>query len=191
MTDPVVSARAVEQYRDEQIAKLSKRLDSLEAAVPEQLKKLTDTVSQVSAALDNIGNGQQKLRDDFVKALEVTQKTISEATVQYVNDRLSGQPAQQGQLQTSTGPRGVLDGIFDKIGPAINKAVDRWADTANLPFTGSQAAPAATSEIVDLERQVRNVFELQYRNNMRKFVASAYRDLGLPAPEVVKVGVNH
>ena len=120
----------------------------------------------------HIGNGQQKLRDDFVKALEVTQKTISEATVQYVNDRLSGQPAQQGQLQTSTGPRGVLDGIFDKIGPAINKAVDRWADTANLPFTGSQAAPAATSEIVDLERQVRNVFELQYRNNMRKFVAS-------------------
>lgn len=191
MSCQVTDDRALEQYRDERIGKLEKRFDSLEKVVNEQV---IPGNKQISDALDHIGKSQDQLRVDFKEALAVTQKTISEATVEYVDRRLTGQSvatSQPGQ-QPSSGKTGVFDRILDKIGPAVEKVVDRYANSSNLPGL-NPSQPELNTEIVDLERQVKNVTTAMYRNELRGVLSRVNAKLGLPAEvtESVRVGASH
>lgn len=186
--------RALEQFRDERVRKIENRLSALEKTVNE---KLIPTNTQISEALDRIGKGQDQLRVDFKEALAVTQKTISEATVEYVDRRMTGQPAAgQGQLtvqQGSSGKTGALDRIFDKIGPTMEKVLDRYANSSSLPFLNIEQ-PGIATEIVDVERQIKLNATMMYRNELKEMNRRLAVKLGLPAQpltESVRVGASH
>jgi hypothetical protein len=183
------SDRAIEQFRDERIGKLEKRFDALEKTVNE---KLIPTNTQISEALDRIGKSQEQLRLDFKEALATTQKTISEATVDYIDRRMTGQSVGAQGIQSNQPKRGGLDGLFDRIGPTIDRVLDRYGNSANLPFL-QPSQPELNTEIVDLERQVKNVTTAMYRNELRGVLNRVNAKLGLPSEvtESVRVGASH
>jgi hypothetical protein len=184
--------RALDQFRDERLAKLEEALKDISARESErgieisQLQQMINgvkaTVEQYSQLVDSLKN----LPNDLMDAL----KKSNEAAKLYIDEKL-GSTNSAGAITAQTPQSGLGSRLGEKImgqGGVVDKVVERILSS---PIVGGSSTPGVSGEIVDLERQMRNVFELEYRNQMRKVIRNAYHELGIPTAESVKVAVTH
>ena len=170
------------EYTDGRLLKLEKRLDQVESS----LNKLSGTVTQYAGATDSLTGTLSKLQVDIGEELNKAAEKIVQASKEYIDGRLgSTSTSGTGGVQGVAGNperKGALDGNWDRLSPKIESVVDRYVNSANLPFlTPAQPAGGVGSDIVNLERQMKTVLEYKYRDILRKTVNEATKELGLPA----------
>jgi hypothetical protein len=154
------------------------------------------TVEQYTPILDGLKN---ELVTQLSKLQSETEQRLMEAISKsnlaarfYIDEKLGQPNPVVGAIGTAQTPQsGLGSRLGEKImgqGGVVDKVVERILSS---PIVGGSSTPGVSGEIVDLERQMRNVFELEYRNQMRKVIRNAYHELGIPTAESVKVAVTH
>lgn len=191
--------RALEQWRDETLTKLLKRVESLEKEKQVTLARIdnvTSTVTQYSTVIDQLKAQAEKLPLDIAEELAKTQKGIAEATKTYIDQRFgiaAGQTTPQAQpAPGSPGTGATGNGLMERIGQQLEPRIGTWLDTAfNRILGGGPAQTPVDTELFNLQQQAETVFKAAYRNQLRGFVTNAAKDLGLPTPATAAGEVTH
>jgi uncharacterized coiled-coil protein SlyX len=148
------------------------RLDKIETRLKD-LDRLNATVVQYQGTIDKLDANLTKLQSDIKEELDGAVKKMLEATKIYVEDRLSGtttaittagQQKQGGPLEQLFDRLSQPNGAIDRV---INGVTDRFSNNLPLVGAGQQTPPTIQSEIVDLDRQLRNSATLLYRDALK------------------------